>query len=89
MNILILYLLIINAISFTLMLTDKQRAIKKAWRIPETTLLAIAAAGGSLGAVVGMRLFRHKTLHVKFSVSLPLMMAVQIVVLIFFCIKTA
>ena len=74
MNILIIYLLIINALSFLLMLTDKRRAVKKAWRIPEATLLGIAAIGGSLGAVVGMRLFRHKTLHLKFALGLPLLL---------------
>ena len=89
MHLLILYLLIINAVSFLLMLADKRRAVKKAWRIPEATLLGIAAIGGSLGAVAGMRLFRHKTLHLKFSVGLPLMLAVHIVLLIIVYVKTA
>ena len=78
MDILIYYLLIINALAFLLMLTDKRRARKNAWRIPEATLLGVAALGGSLGAVMGMRLFRHKTLHLKFSVGLPLMLALHI-----------
>lgn len=86
MNILIIYLLIINALSFLLMLTDKRRAVKKAWRIPEATLLGIAAIGGSLGAVVGMRLFRHKTLHLKFSVGLPMLLALHIILaVLLFC----
>lgn len=78
MDILTYYLLIINALAFLLMLTDKRRARKNAWRIPEATLLGVAALGGSLGAVMGMRLFRHKTLHLKFSVGLPLMLALHI-----------
>ena len=89
MDILLIYLLIINALAFLLMLTDKRRARKNAWRIPEATLLGVAALGGSLGAVLGMRLFRHKTLHLKFSIGLPLMLAVHIVILIFVFLKTA
>lgn len=86
MNILIIYLLIINALSFLLMLTDKRRAVKKAWRIPEATLLGIAAIGGSLGAVVGMRLFRHKTLHLKFALGLPLLLVLHIMLaVLLFC----
>lgn len=78
MDILIIYLLIINALSFLLMLADKRKAVKKAWRIPEATLLVVAAMGGSLGAVIGMRLFRHKTKHLKFSVGLPLLLSLHI-----------
>ncbi len=89
MDILIYYLLIINALAFLLMLTDKRRARKNAWRIPEATLLGVAALGGSLGAVMGMRLFRHKTLHPKFSIGLPLMLAVHIILLVLILIKTA
>ena len=86
MNILIIYLLIINALSFLLMLTDKRRAVKKAWRIPEATLLGIAAIGGSLGAVVGMRLFRHKTLHLKFALGLPLLLVLHtMLAVLLFC----
>lgn len=79
MNILFIYLLIINALSFLLMLTDKRKAVKKARRIPEATLLGIAAIGGSLGAVVGMRLFHHKTRHLKFSLGLPLLLVLHII----------
>lgn len=82
MDILIYYLLIINALAFLLMLADKRKAVKKVWRIPEATLLAVAAIGGSLGAILGMRLFRHKALHLKFSLGLPLMLAAHILLLI-------
>lgn len=82
MNFLLIYLLIINALSWLFMLADKQKAIRNAWRIPEATLLALAALGGSLGAMVGMRMFRHKTLHLKFSLGLPLLLAIHIIVLI-------
>ncbi len=89
MDIFLIYLLIINAASLLLMLIDKHRAIKNAWRIPEATLLGMAAIGGSLGAMAGMRLFRHKTLHLKFSVGLPVMLAAHIFLLIFLYSKTA
>ena len=75
----LIYLLIINALSFLLMLIDKQKAKKDRWRIPEKTLIIVALLGGSLGAIAGMKLFRHKTKHPKFSVGLPVILAVQVV----------
>ena len=79
---LLLYLLLINALSFALMLADKKKAVKNHWRIPERTLLAIAAIGGSLGAIVAMHMFRHKTKHPRFFIGLPCMLAVHIILLI-------
>ena len=89
MDILFLYLDIINAVAFVLMLAAKQKAIKKAWRIPERTLLGAAVIGGSLGALLGMRLFRHKTKHLAFAVGIPVMLAIHCVLLVFLYIKTA
>lgn len=74
-----LYLIIINASAFLLMLIDKQKARHGGWRIPETTLLASAILGGSIGTLAGMYCFRHKTRHIKFSLGIPLILAVQIV----------
>lgn len=79
MKLILLYLLIINATGFLSMLSDKHRARKNAWRIPERTLLAIACFGGSIGSILGMQLLRHKTRHLKFSLGLPLILAVQMV----------
>ena len=79
MKLILLYLLIINAAGFLSMLLDKHKAKKNAWRIPEKTLLLIACLGGSIGSVLGMQLFRHKTRHLKFSLGLPLILAVQMV----------
>ena len=76
-----LYLFRINAVGFSLMLTDKLKAKKNAWRIPEATLLTVAFIGGSLGTYVGMRIFRHKTLHPKFSLGVPALLAVHIAAL--------
>ena len=76
-DLLLLYLATINAAGFVLMLADKQRAKKHRWRIPESVLLASAALGGSLGALLGMWLFRHKTRKAKFFVTVPLLLAAQ------------
>ena len=83
MKYLCLYLLIVNALGFLIMHADKQKARKGAWRIPEATLFATALLGGSLGCFMGMRLFHHKTKHLKFSIGLPLLLAVHVVLLIF------
>ncbi len=72
------YLILINALGFLVMLMDKQKARRKAWRIPEATLMGIAALGGSIGAICGMYLFRHKTKHPKFFIGLPLILILQI-----------
>ena len=72
-----LYLLIVNAIGFVLMLGDKRMAQKKLWRIPESTLLAIAAMGGSIGSLIGMYTFRHKTKHLKFTIGIPVILILQ------------
>lgn len=74
MDILMAYLVLINACGFLLMLADKQKARKNRWRIPERTLMAVAALGGSLGSLTGMYLFRHKTKHPKFTVGVPLLL---------------
>ena len=68
----LIYLIIVNALSFLLMLIDKQKARKKKWRIPEATLMGFAAAGGSVGALAGMYTFRHKTLHKNFTIGIAL-----------------
>ena len=79
MDIVLYYLLIINAAGALLMHIDKQKAIKNKWRIPEKILLGIAVLGGSLGCIAGMKLFRHKTKHLRFSVGLPVILCLQII----------
>lgn len=74
----LIYLLIVNAIAFTLMFIDKQKAKKKKWRIPEATLMGFAALGGSIGALMGMYTFRHKTLHKKFTIGIPAILILQL-----------
>lgn len=80
----LLYLIIINASGFFLMLADKQKARCRAWRIPEATLMWIAILGGSIGSLLGMYLFRHKTRHLKFILGIPLILILQIVCAIHF-----
>ena len=75
------YLLIINAAAFALMLIDKYKAKKNLWRIPEATLMATALLGGSFGALMGMYTAHHKTRHPQFYIGIPLILAVQIVLL--------
>lgn len=79
-----LYLLIVNAIGFVLMLGDKRMAQKKLWRIPEATLMTVAAIGGSIGSLIGMYTFRHKTRHVKFTLGIPAILTVQVAA-VFLC----
>ena len=61
------------------MLADKLKAKKKKWRIPEATLMTVAAVGGSIGSLAGMYTFRHKTRHPKFTIGIPVILAPQIV----------
>lgn len=72
------YLLIVNLITFFLYGIDKRRAVRKAWRIPESVLIGFAAIGGSVGAFLAMLVFRHKTKHAKFTVGVPLILVAQI-----------
>ncbi len=78
-TLILLYLLIVNAVAFLLMLVDKRKAQKKLWRIPESTLLLSAAIGGSVGALAGMYTFRHKTRHLKFTLGIPAILIAQMI----------
>lgn len=83
MKVLFLYLLTMNALGLLVMLADKRRAQKNRWRIPEATLMTIAALGGSLGSLLGMQLFRHKTRHRKFTLGIPAILLAQIALALF------
>ena len=80
MKLLLSYLLLINAAGFTLMLTDKWKARKNRWRIPEAALMTVAVLGGSVGSLLGMYTVRHKTRHPKVTRGIPLILAVQLVI---------
>ena len=75
---LIIYFVIINIVGFALMGIDKKRAVKKLWRIPESTLFIIALIGGSIGSIIGMRVFHHKTRHWYFAYGMPAILFLQI-----------
>ena len=72
------YLILVNLIAFALYGIDKRRAKQGAWRISEYTLLLVTLLGGSLGALLGMRYFRHKTRHRKFRYGVPLILLLQL-----------
>ena len=78
MDYLISYLIIINVIAFVAFGIDKLKAKKSWWRIPEATLIGLASAGGSIGALLGMRYWRHKTRHRKFKYGLPAILLIHI-----------
>jgi uncharacterized membrane protein YsdA (DUF1294 family) len=84
-NILI-YLAIINLCAFVAFGIDKLKARRGAWRTPESTLLLLAAIGGSFGAFLGMKVWRHKTQHKKFTILVPLLMAIHIAIISYFCL---
>lgn len=83
----ILYLLIINIITFFTYGIDKLKAKKGKWRIPEATLLLLAAIGGSLGALLAMKEWHHKTKHKKFTLGVPAILAAQFALAIFLIYK--
>ena len=82
MKYLFCYLLIINAVSFALMLSDKLKAKNRQWRIPEAVLMLSAVIGGSIGMLAGMHLFRHKTTHTKFMLGVPCILLVPVVLFV-------
>lgn len=77
-----IYLVLINALGLALMLADKLKAIKGAWRIRESTLLGIALLGGSIGVWAGIYGFRHKTRHKKFTIGVPVILCLHILLFV-------
>ena len=78
----LIYLLLINAAGFLVMVYDKFLAKNNQWRIPEKTLFGIALFGGSLGCLAGMYTVRHKTRHKSFTIGIPVILIVQSALLI-------
>lgn len=74
---------LINLLAFLMYGLDKRNARKGRWRIPENTLLGVAFIGGSLGALLGMYVFRHKTKHWNFKILVPLFLIIHILILVF------
>lgn len=88
--IVLIYLAVINIVTFFVYGIDKWRAQRSKWRIKESTLLWLAALGGSIGALLGMKAWHHKTLHKKFKYGVPAILIAQIAivgVIIYYIIK--
>ena len=77
-------LIVVNIITFLVYGIDKWKAMKGRWRISEFTLLLLAVIGGSIGALLGMRVWHHKTKHLKFKYGVPLILLAQLALLYFF-----
>ena len=82
-QLMIIYIIAVNFIGFMAMVIDKAKAKKHAFRIPEATLFTIAIIGGSIGSIIGMRYFHHKTRHWYFVYGMPFILLLQIALLIF------
>lgn len=81
------YLVIMNLIGFVSMWSDKRKAKLGKWRTPESRLIMIAVLGGSVGSLLGMKKFRHKTKHAKFYVGIPVILMIQIVLVACLCLQ--
>ena len=80
-NALLYYLIVINIVTFLVYGIDKWKAKQGSWRISEATLLILAVIGGSIGALLGMKIWHHKTMHKKFKYGLPLILIIQIILI--------
>ena len=78
---LLYYLIVINIVTFLVYGIDKWKAKQGSWRISEATLLILAVIGGSIGALLGMKVWRNKTQHKKFKYGLPLILIIQIILI--------
>ena len=76
-QLLLIYLVLINLVSIIVTISDKVKAIKRKWRIPESTLLLLSALGGSVSMYITMLIIRHKTKHPKFMIGIPVIFALQ------------
>lgn len=81
------YLIVLNLLAFLLMGLDKAKARRHRWRIPEKTLFLSAILGGSIGAIAGMQLFRHKTKHASFRIGMPCILILQLALAAYFILK--
>jgi uncharacterized membrane protein YsdA (DUF1294 family) len=77
-----LYFAIMNLAGFLIMGIDKRKAVNKLWRIPESTLFIIAIIGGSIGSIIGMHVFHHKTRKWYFVYGMPFILIMQILIVI-------
>lgn len=83
----IIYLVIINVITFLAMWLDKRKAERGKWRTSEQTLFVLVLLGGGIGGIAGMYTFRHKTQKPRFVVGFPAILIFEIVVLLYFFLR--
>ena len=83
-QLIIIYLIAINVITFLVYGIDKWKAKRSKWRIPEATLLGLAVIGGSIGVWLGMKVWHHKTMHKKFKFGLPVIIIIQLLIIGYF-----
>ena len=82
LHIILIYLVAMNVVTFFMFGIDKWKAKRSKWRISEAVLIGLAVLGGSVGALLGMKVWHHKTMHKKFKYGIPLILIVQIIVLL-------
>ena len=82
-NVLLYYLIVINIVTFLIYGIDKRKAKQGSWRISGAFLMILAVIGGSIGALLGMKVWHHKTMHKKFKYGLPLILLAQIALIYF------
>ena len=83
LHIVLIYLAVINVVTFFMFGIDKWKAKKSKWRVRETALLGLAVLGGSIGAWLGMKVWHHKTLHKKFRYGIPVIIIIQLVLSVY------
>ena len=86
LHVVLIYLAVINVVTFFMYGIDKWKAKKSKWRIRETALLGLAVLGGSIGAWLGMQVWHHKTQHKKFKYGVPAIIIVQLALIVYFII---
>ena len=86
-KIIIIYLAVINVATFFTYGIDKLKARKNKWRVREASLLLLAVLGGSIGALLGMKVWHHKTMHKKYKYGVPAIIVVQIAVIGYLLMK--
>lgn len=84
MSFILTFFLSINILTFIIYGIDKRRAQKGRWRIPESTLMILAILGGSIGALLGIKIWRHKTMHKKFKYGIPTILILQTAALLYY-----
>ena len=84
LHIVLIYLVIINVVTFFMYGIDKWKAKKSRWRIREAALLGLAVLGGSIGAWLGMKVWHHKTQHKKFKYGVPAIIIVQLALIVYY-----